>query len=276
MLSPNTYINDHIKKAFNQLFKFYLQSLSDGFNIEKPSFDLLGTLDIKLNELNHTIKSCFDIDVSKQDSFILLCRKINNLQKSMEEKAVSDNDKKKIIENHEYNSVNITESKDIQYKNIKWQSLLRKIEDLKFAIKNDDILQISIIYSSLEHELSKFNPKDYFPEIFFDIYLKLSSIMPNILNFTKSNYESIEWYIANNLYSLNPLSFLKQKIDFSSSHKWDDLKFISKNYEKTDNTLIGDYFHYIQNKNDPYKKTTNNEENIVSRGTNYSHPYDDD
>ncbi|OIN84958.1 type VI secretion system protein IglI family protein [Francisella sp. TX07-6608] len=278
LFSPKKYINNHITKSFNNLSKFYIQNLL-AFNKENISFDILTEFEQKLNKLKHTIESCFDTNLSKQDSFIQLCRKITDLKKNIKQKIVNYNDdKKEIIKDNKPSSENIIEKVNIQKENTKWQSLLRKVEDLKFAIENDDIIQISIVYNNLEYELSKFNPKDYFPEIFYDMYLSLTPIMSKILKFTKKNFESIDWYLANNLYNLNPDKFLEHKINFSSPTEYDNLDFISKNHKKTNNTLIGGYFDYIQNKNNIYKTINNSNREDADTGNNessYNNYYDD-
>ena len=177
---------------------------------------------------------------------------------------------KEIKKSHEIK----TNNEDISDSSDKWSLLLKKVEDLKFAIRNQNIMQISIIYNSLEKELSKFNPKDYFPEIFFDVYLNLNPVMSKILKFTENNFESVEWYLANNLYSLNPSKFLDEEISFSSS-TWTDLKFIAKNHEKTNNTLIGDYFEYVTNNKSSLDKNSNSEKSIDSNKQEMDDNYND-
>ena len=63
-----------------------------------------------------------------------------------------------------------------------WFRLIEKLNMLKISMKNKGILEQSIIYYDIQNELRKFDPKKYFPGLFFDVYTSLSNKARDIIS----------------------------------------------------------------------------------------------
>lgn len=96
---------------------------------------------------------------------------IKNSLQQKQEKAEEENSlqlQQKIISKVQTNAV---------ADSIKWQTLLEKIKILKELTAQDKIFESAIVYDDVQKLLEDFDPKEYFPEVFFALY---KAIAPNI------------------------------------------------------------------------------------------------
>ncbi|QIW10526.1 type VI secretion system protein IglI family protein [Francisella sp. LA112445] len=90
----------------------------------------------------------------------------------------------------------------------KWTTLVEKIEVLKALVDSERIFETSIVYDDVQNLLANFDPKEYFPEIFFPLYQKISPIIGDIHKNIDLYSSSIQWSIANKMYNIDYNKFL--------------------------------------------------------------------
>ncbi|ABK90193.1 phage tail protein [Francisella tularensis subsp. novicida] len=101
----------------------------------------------------------------------------------------------------------ITDQKNIQGSE-KWKTLIEKIEVLKALVESERIFETSIVYNDIQNLLVNFDPKEYFPEIFFPLYKKIAPFIGNIHKNIDYYSSSIQWSIAQKMYNIDYKSFL--------------------------------------------------------------------
>lgn len=103
----------------------------------------------------------------------------------------------------------ITESQKMQYKSHKWLVLLDKIEVLKKLVDEGRVFETAIVYEDIQKLLINFNPKEYFPEVFFPLYKKVAPEVKKIQQSIDDYSRSAQWAIAKNMYDVDYKSFLE-------------------------------------------------------------------
>ncbi|QEO57311.1 type VI secretion system protein IglI family protein [Francisella marina] len=90
----------------------------------------------------------------------------------------------------------------------KWQSLVEKIEILKSLVDDERIFETSIVYDDIQNLLANFDPKEYFPEVFFPLYKKIAPIIGDIHKNIDYYSSSIQWSVAKKMYEIDYSQFL--------------------------------------------------------------------
>jgi hypothetical protein len=94
------------------------------------------------------------------------------------------------------------------YKSYKWQTLLAKIEVLKDLVDKERIFETAIVYEDIQQLLVDFDPKEYFPEVFFPLYKKIAPEVKKIQQSIDFHSTSVQWNIAKKMYQIDYESFL--------------------------------------------------------------------
>ncbi|AXA32998.1 type VI secretion system protein IglI family protein [Francisella adeliensis] len=94
------------------------------------------------------------------------------------------------------------------YKSYKWQTLLGKIEVLKSLVDKDRLFETAIVYEDIQQLLEDFDPKEYFPEVFFSLYKKVAPEVKKIQQSIDFYSTSAQWNIAKKMYQIDYESFL--------------------------------------------------------------------
>ena len=97
----------------------------------------------------------------------------------------------------------------INYQSYKWQILLDKIEVLKKLVDSDRLFETAIVYEDIQNILVKFDPKEYFPEVFFPLYKKVAPEVKKIQQSIDNYSYSTQWKIAQKMYQIDYRSFLE-------------------------------------------------------------------
>ncbi|WP_052399165.1 type VI secretion system protein IglI family protein [Candidatus Francisella endociliophora] len=95
------------------------------------------------------------------------------------------------------------------FKSHKWMELLDKVDVLKGLIATERIFEAAVAYEDLQEILAKFDPKEYFPEVFFPLYKALAPNVKRIHQNIDSYSTSIQWQMAKKMYSIDYKSFLE-------------------------------------------------------------------
>ncbi|AEE26684.1 type VI secretion system protein IglI family protein [Francisella hispaniensis] len=166
--------------------------------------------DLKI-QLNKTLKKI-------KDSLIL------EDQKSHESKV-----KETINETKKKEQASITDKKTIQGSE-KWITLIEKIEVLKALVESERIFETSIVYNDIQNLLVNFDPKEYFPEIFFPLYKKIAPFIGNIHKNIDYYSSSIQWSIAQKMYNIDYKSFLDNLEKMPENNFLNSSPDITKNF----------------------------------------------
>ncbi|MBK2257383.1 type VI secretion system protein IglI family protein [Francisella philomiragia] len=123
----------------------------------------------------------------------------------------------------------ITDQKTIQGSE-KWKTLIEKIEVLKALVESERIFETSIVYNDIQNLLVKFDPKEYFPEIFFPLYKKIAPFIGNIHKNIDYYSSSIQWSIAQKMYNIDYKSFLDTLEKMPENNFLNSSSDITKNF----------------------------------------------
>lgn len=216
-LSPTDYNQkkSFLEKGINLTISFIYANLSDIYQETKIDTDVfqenLNRLFSFLNE-----KEISHDEHTKSQLFSLLL-KISQIKQSRinnndeDEKDISHaTDECDDIEKNEDITDTTIENKDISknYGSYKWALLVKRIKAIEDLIGNDRLVEAAIIYNDLQKIIEKFDPNEYFPEVFAPLYKILTPIAPKI-------YTSIEllsgtpgWEIAQRMYETDLETFI--------------------------------------------------------------------
>ncbi|ACD30992.1 type VI secretion system protein IglI family protein [Francisella tularensis] len=123
----------------------------------------------------------------------------------------------------------ITDQKTIQGSE-KWKTLIEKIEVLKALVESERIFETSIVYNDIQNLLVNFDPKEYFPEIFFPLYKKIAPFIGNIHKNIDYYSSSIQWSIAQKMYNIDYKSFLDTLEKMPENNFLNSSSDITKNF----------------------------------------------
>ncbi|APC96142.1 phage tail protein [Francisella tularensis subsp. novicida] len=123
----------------------------------------------------------------------------------------------------------ITDQKNIQGSE-KWKTLIEKIEVLKALVESERIFETSIVYNDIQNLLVNFDPKEYFPEIFFPLYKKIAPFIGNIHKNIDYYSSSIQWSIAQKMYNIDYKSFLDTLEKMPENNFLNSSSDITKNF----------------------------------------------
>lgn len=178
---PNSFIK-LITKDIENLINFF-ESKSIGYN---------KTLKQQLISTLKKIEASIAADTSEEDN-----DKIIELSKQQNQK------------NKESSKKQLNSSQNQDFRSHKWLTLIEKIEVLKELIESERIFETSIVYDDIQNLLVNFDPKEYFPEIFFPLYKKVAPHIKDIHKNIDLYSSSIQWSIAKKMYNIDYNEFLE-------------------------------------------------------------------
>ncbi|APC97024.1 type VI secretion system protein IglI family protein [Francisella frigiditurris] len=117
--------------------------------------------------------------------------------------------KQKNLRNKMDSKRQLNSSQNQNFRSHKWLTLIEKIEVLKELIENERIFETSIVYDDIQNLLVNFDPKEYFPEIFFPLYKKIAPHIKDIHKNIDLYSSSIQWSIAKKMYNIDYNEFLE-------------------------------------------------------------------
>ncbi|MBK2357765.1 type VI secretion system protein IglI family protein [Francisella hispaniensis] len=137
--------------------------------------------------------------------------------------------KETISETKKKEQISTTNKKTIQGSE-KWITLIEKIEVLKALVESERIFETSIVYNDIQNLLVNFDPKEYFPEIFFPLYKKIAPFIGNIHKNIDYYSSSIQWSIAQKMYNIDYKRFLDNLEKMPENNFLNSSPDITKNF----------------------------------------------
>ena len=169
---------------------------------------------------------------------------------------ITNNSNEKLTSKSKDTSKSREESKyDIRnIASIDWFKLVEKLNMLKISMNDKGLLEQSIIYYDIQKELRMFDPKKYFPGLFFDVYASVGNKAHDIYKFIDRNKDTVEWHLTEQLYQFDKKRFLNMPITASNTqeHETQDFPMFEDKLvqiNESNKTLIND-LHYMKDGRD--------------------------
>ncbi|AJI44567.1 type VI secretion system protein IglI family protein [Francisella tularensis] len=227
------------------------------------------------NHLNYDADTKLQLDktLKKNKDFLLLEEKKyqeNNVNSEEATNESPNQNNKQALLSENINKVNIGSAK--------WTALIEKIEVLKSLVDSGRIFETSIVYNDIQNLLVNFDPKEYFPEVFFPLYEKIAPFIGDIHKNIDYYSSSIQWSIANKMYQIDYNQFLENLEKMPENNFLDPTSTLAKehfyetsseakSYAKESNKLLENEDAYKQNINLTTKNTNRSKDNTYSRNT---------
>ncbi|MBK2257614.1 type VI secretion system protein IglI family protein [Francisella philomiragia] len=223
------------EKGINKFLNIIDSNFAEIKNLEIISSSIIDNI----IELTNKLLTFFDENNLSYDSDLKaqLARTLNKIKKSLalEEQKIQDTVQEPVEETKEGTTTNtkLPKSATISHGSEKWQSLVEKIEVLKNLVDNERIFETSIVYDDIQNLLANFDPKEYFPEVFFPLYKKIAPVISDIHKNIDYYSTSIQWSIAKKMYEIDYNQFL------------DNLERMPENnfLNSTSSSLAQEYFY---------------------------------
>ena len=84
-----------------------------------------------------------------------------------------------------------------------WYLLIKKCYLLPKLIKAHRLFEAAIVYDDIELSLQAFDPKVYFPGLFFDLFKSLAPVATQLHQYISAHQDSLQWYLSEQLYHSN-------------------------------------------------------------------------
>lgn len=288
--------NELAEKGINKFLIIIDANLSEIKNLEIISS---ANTDNIIDLINKLI-AFFDENSLSYDSDlkIQLSKTLNKLKNTLTlEEQKNQNEEQEPIQTTEEVKTNSKQAKPATMANTqgseKWLSLVEKIEVLKSLVDSQRIFETSIVYDDIQNLLANFDPKEYFPEVFFPLYKKIAPIIGDIHKNIDYYSSSIQWSVAKKMYEIDYNQFLDNlermpennflnNSSLAQDHFYETNSEAKKQYREN-NKILEDRDAHKSNINikTKIKKTTNNPQNIMDseddiENTNNDNISDDD
>ncbi|MBK2025804.1 type VI secretion system protein IglI family protein [Francisella philomiragia] len=288
--------NELAEKGINKFLIIIDANLSEIKNLEIISS---ANTDNIIDLINKLI-AFFDENSLSYDSDlkIQLSKTLNKLKNTLTlEEQKNQNEEQEPIQTIEEVKTNSKQAKPATMANTqgseKWLSLVEKIEVLKSLVDSQRIFETSIVYDDIQNLLANFDPKEYFPEVFFPLYKKIAPIIGDIHKNIDYYSSSIQWSVAKKMYEIDYNQFLDNlermpennflnNSSLAQDHFYETNSEAKKQYREN-NKILEDRDAHKSNINikTKIKKTTNNPQNIMDseddiENTNNDNISDDD
>lgn len=109
-----------------------------------------------------------------------------------------------------------------EFASVKWYRFVKKVLILQSMINAKRFFEAAIVYEDMQKELTHFDPKDYFPGLFFPLYKNLAPNARTIYKYIEQNSNSLEWHIAKKLYQSDPMRFLRDLPNMAENNYHDE------------------------------------------------------
>ena len=239
--------------SLNGVCSFIINGLSCKLSESKESRSKndINNFNSNIEQLTNLLSS-WSLNNWLYDKQFIECRK--NLYK-LTEKNNNKMEKPKTVDNDYIKNEldNIQTSEDSNYidkfASIKWYKLIKKIKLIRILLQDNKYFETAIIYKDLEEEIKNFDPKYYFPGLFFDLFKEIAPKLSRIYRFSALHNESLQWHIAENLYQTDPDRFVKE-LDKLISNTQPDEEFTEYQSEDLDRNISLIDPEYINDDND--------------------------
>lgn len=101
------------------------------------------------------------------------------------------------------NSNKKSESLSDSFASNHWYLLIKKCYLLPKLIKANRFFEAAIVYDDIELSLQAFDPKVYFPGLFFDLFKSLAPVASQLHQYISQHQNSLQWYLSEQLYHSN-------------------------------------------------------------------------
>ncbi|WP_299008931.1 type VI secretion system protein IglI family protein [uncultured Shewanella sp.] len=255
-------IND--KKGASQHFEvkplidyheYFIDFCSSLGNIEVAELDKANEISVVLRQLEYLFEQkSAKKEANKQNEAV---EKKQNNQEEIEKETQCQNKIQKNEEENFHNPIYGEMGQIDKFASSSWYVLVNKIGMFQLLIKEKRLFEAAIVYKDVQSELAKFEPKKYFPGLFFPFYQALAPNAEQVHNFMNKHSKTLQWDIANNLYEMDSNRFLKElPLKVENVMKDDGCSGVQYAEESNDSFNEGQSYNDV---NDPSARVDENE-----------------
>ncbi|MCP4100901.1 MAG: hypothetical protein GY750_05690 [Lentisphaerae bacterium] len=85
----------------------------------------------------------------------------------------------------------------------KWQDLQSRIDYFRRLMQAGRYLDAALFFKDIQDKISKFDPRKYFPEIFYPLYESMDSNFQKVLSVINYQQNSLQWHVAEQKYKID-------------------------------------------------------------------------
>ncbi|WP_119344748.1 type VI secretion system protein IglI family protein [Facilibium subflavum] len=223
------------------------------------------------------------LDIESQQTVINLNKTLHKLERFIDrlssedqsdkpsEKNTSDDSTKK-EKRDQTQDKNNTQWVD-QFASADWYRLIKKIAIFQNLVKQKRLFEASIVYQDIQGKLLEFDPKKYFPGLFFPLYKTLGPNIRKIYEYIDVHANSLQWHIAQKMYEVDDMRFL-QDMPVMVENKYNAEQFtegsLDESVENQNRQLLAD----VESLPDDHELQFPEEDNTVD--SNVAHGVDED
>lgn len=218
VLSPISQFDNSLKNGIDTFAKQLELKINELIGDIQQSIEIQEIID-DVNEFFIYCQSLGNVNISKFKSIRRINMKFTQIKNNIENNNAdleADGDKSgesgkvegtsdKVIMNNKCRSDYID-----KFASINWYQLIEKVALFQLLVSKKRFFESAIVYNDLQRELIKFDPKTYFPGLFFPLYKTLSSNARTIHDFIEKHSNSLQWHIAEKLYHIDKKKFIKE------------------------------------------------------------------
>lgn len=197
-------------KPLIEYYEYFIDFCASIGNIELAELDKVTEVSVMLRQVESLFeKQSAKEEANKQNEAAVT--KQNNQEEIEKETQCQNRIQKNEEENCHFQNPLYGEMGQIdKFASSSWHELVNKIGMFQLLIKEKRLFEAAIVYKDIQSELAKFEPKKYFPGLFFPFYQALAPNAEQVHHFMDKHSKTLQWDIANNLYEMDSNRFLKE------------------------------------------------------------------
>ena len=106
-------------------------------------------------------------------------------------------------ENKPVEKSSVDDLADISQGSGKWNCLKNKIVIFRQLMNGERFLEAALFYKDINDEVVNFDPREYFPDVFFPLYEAMSKKFDNVLDILDQQHDTMQWFITEQLHRIN-------------------------------------------------------------------------
>ena len=190
-------------------------------------------IDLLKNRFSQLVKYLSDLSDNKwsQDKLVSQCQShLQQLQNNFSQTKHINEEDTQLVDNrpdtndaiHKSQSDRCSQQSVERFASEHWYLLIKKIALLKKLVADNRHFEAAIVYQDLEEILKNFDPKKYFPGLFFELFKTVAPHLPEVYRFIKQHSQSLEWYIGEKLYQTDLDRFITDIDSFIANYQSDE------------------------------------------------------
>ena len=210
-LQPQINLKIHISNSLSWFFKTLKQAIlyinsetPEGYNPERGE-QVADELDNLQKILNDDFSLDFQAVTDEMKSLVFDAMERNKVDEPEKEASAEED------EDVSQEGVKIVSTAGAGPASDKWEAFRNKIETFEALMAEERFLEAAVFFQSINNDVINFDPREFFPDVFFPLYKAMTKNFDKVLNIINQNKDTLEWHVTEQMYKISSQSLAADK-----------------------------------------------------------------